>query len=221
MLKVKFVKRLPDFVLKVDLLVDKEILVLVGPSGSGKTTVLECIAGFQKPDCGEIILGEKTLFSSSKRINLPSYKRGIGYIFQEYALFNHLTVKDNIFYGVKNLPKEEKEKQLNEILKQFDIPHLAERYPVQLSGGERQRVAMARTLITKPHLLLLDEPLSAMDRKLRERLRKEIKELHGQWNIPFVLVTHCRCEAELGDKVFKAEKGEDKGEIIMKFNQSA
>ncbi|MEG6570456.1 ATP-binding cassette domain-containing protein [Thermoanaerobacterium thermosaccharolyticum] len=176
----KFVKKLPDFVLKVDLLIDKEILVLVGPSGSGKTTVLECISGLQKPDWGEIILGEKILFSSSKRINLP-YK----------------------------------------ILKQFNISHLAERYPVQLSGGERQRVAMARTLITKPHLLLLDEPLSAMDRKLRERLRKEIKELHKQWNIPFVLVTHCRCEAELGDKVFKAEKDEDKGETIMRFCQSA
>lgn len=104
----KFVKKLPDFVLKVDLLVDKEILVLIGPSGSGKTTVLECISGLQKPDSGEIILGEKILFSSSKRINLPSYKRGIGYIFQEYALFNHLTVKDNILYGVKNLLKEEK-----------------------------------------------------------------------------------------------------------------
>lgn len=116
MLKAKFVKKLPDFVLKVDLLIDKEILVLVGPSGSGKTTVLECISGFQKPDWGEIILGEKILFSSSKRINLPSYKRGIGYIFQEYALFSHLTVKDNILYGVKNLLKEEKEKQLNKIL---------------------------------------------------------------------------------------------------------
>ncbi|MDI6604374.1 MAG: ATP-binding cassette domain-containing protein, partial [Thermoanaerobacteraceae bacterium] len=180
-----------------------------------------CIAGFQKPDCGEIILGEKTLFSSSKRINLPPSKRGIGYIFQEYALFDHLTVKNNILYGVKNLSKDEKEKQLNEILKKFDIFHLAERYPVQLSGGEKQRVALARTLITKPHLLLLDEPLSAMDRKLRERLCKEIKELHGQWKIPFVLVTHYQYEAELGDNVFKAEKGEDKGEIIMKFNQSA
>ncbi|SHI53333.1 molybdate transport system ATP-binding protein [Desulfofundulus thermosubterraneus DSM 16057] len=215
MLEVDFQKKLPDFILTARFAVrEGEILVLSGPSGSGKTTILECLAGLQKPDRGYINLRGKMLFNKTKRINLPPHKRGIGFIFQAYALFEHMTVKDNILYGAARVNGRKKREQiLREVLELLGISHLQDRYPAQLSGGEKQRVALARALVSEPALLLLDEPLSALDRNLRERLRGELKQLHRQWGIPFVLVTHCRCEEELADMVLRPvasinEKGE-------------
>ncbi|MEW5818244.1 MAG: ATP-binding cassette domain-containing protein [Spirochaetota bacterium] len=207
MLQVSLQKKLPDFILKADFTVKKnEILVLAGPSGSGKTTILECLAGIQKPVAGLIKINDKILFSTVKKVNLPSCQRQVGYIFQDYALFQHINVKQNILYGVKNKKAANIEVKLTEILTLFELTSLKESYPAQLSGGERQRVALARALLTEPSILLLDEPLSALDRDLRAKIRKEIKKLHAVWQIPFVLVTHCRCEIELGDKVIFARK---------------
>lgn len=211
MLQASFQKRLPKFTLKAEFSVaENEILVLAGPSGSGKTTILQCLAGLQKPETGLIKTNGKVLFSAAQKINLPPWQRQMGYIFQDYALFQHLTVKENILYGLKhgaNSPKKaERKAKLAELLALFEITHLQESYPAQLSGGERQRVALARALVTEPAILLLDEPLSALDRELRVKLRTEVKKLHTLWQIPFVLVTHYRCEIELGDKVIYARK---------------
>ncbi|MDH7578584.1 MAG: ATP-binding cassette domain-containing protein [Bacillota bacterium] len=204
MLKASFMKKLPDFILQIDLAVEKEeILVLSGPSGSGKTTILECLAGLQEPERGEITLDERVLFCSDKKINMPPYRRRIALIFQDYALFEHMTVRENILYGFRKRGYGEKNNRLYEILERFRISHLTGRYPSGLSGGEKQRVALARALLTEPSLLLLDEPLSALDRSMREDLRQELKELHQEWKVPFILVTHCRCEEELGSKVFR------------------
>lgn len=201
MLEAHFCKELPDFTLRVDLLVDtEEILVLSGPSGSGKTTILECLAGLRKPNYGEISLNGRILFSSVGKINIPPYRRGIGYIFQHYALFQHMTVKDNVQYGLKKDGRD-KSRKIDEAMARFGILHLAGRYPHQLSGGEKQRVALARALLSEPSLLLLDEPLSALDRSLRETLRQQLKELHQAWKVPFVLVTHSRCEEQLANQV--------------------
>lgn len=203
MLTACFRKRLPDFTLNVDFAIEEEILVLAGPSGSGKTTILECLCGLQKPEEGIISLNDRVLYSSDARIDLPPSRRGIGYIFQDYALFEHMTVKDNVLYGVKRSGGMIRDKRLHGVLERIGIVHLMDRYPIQLSGGERQRVALARALMTEPSILLLDEPLSALDRGLREKMRQELRELHRAWQIPFILVTHCRCEEQLADKILR------------------
>ena len=209
MLTACFRKRLPDFTLNVNFAVEEEVLVLAGPSGSGKTTILECLCGLQKPEEGRILLNDKILYSSDARINLPPSERGIGYIFQDYALFEHMTVKDNILYGVKRTRGTGRDERLPAVLERMGIVHLMDRYPIQLSGGERQRVALARALMTRPSILLLDEPLAALDRRLREKMRQELRELHRAWQIPFILVTHCRCEEQLADKILRPLQGPD------------
>lgn len=221
MLRVNFTKKLPDFSLKADFFAgEEEILVLAGPSGSGKTTVLECLAGLQLPDSGRIDFNGKTFFSSGCKINVPPCRRGTGYIFQDYALFEHMTVKNNLLYGMKKNGAASSGGRLLEVTDLLGITHLAGRYPARLSGGERQRVALARALLTDPDLLLLDEPLSALDPDLRETLRGELKELHAAWKVPFVLVTHCRCEAELGNAVVTAEKSvSERGEAEVLFRR--
>jgi len=215
MLRACFQKKLPEYTLHTDFTVQgEEILVLAGSSGWGKTTVLECLAGLQKPDQGEIVYGNEKWFSSSRRVNLSPRLRRIGYVFQDYALFMHMTVKENILYGMKNYKRNAQ--KVSRVLEFLQITRIQESYPLQLSGGERQRVALARALLTEPAVLLLDEPLSALDRNLREILRCEITRLHRLWRIPFILVTHCRCEAELGDKIIFADrKTSDGGEVIV------
>lgn len=212
MLEVDFQKKLPDFTLTVRFAVrEGEILVLSGPSGSGKTTILECLAGLQRPDWGYVKHRGKILFDRAKKINLPPNRRGIGFIFQAYALFEHMTVKDNILYGAARVNGRKKREQLlREVMDLLGISHLQNRYPAQLSGGERQRVALARALVTGPSLLLLDEPLAALDRGLREDLRQELKALNREWRIPFVLVTHCRCEEQLASKVLRPLRFQDR-----------
>jgi molybdate transport system ATP-binding protein len=217
MLKARFQKTLPTFELEVDVSVSDGILVLVGPSGAGKTTILQCVAGLQTPSQGEIKIRGKTIFSSEHGTNIPIRNRRIGYVFQDYALFPHMTVEKNVLYG-----KPKKRSTANQVftavgvLELLKIEHLRNRYPSQISGGEKQRVALARALMTEPELLLLDEPLSALDQDTRSLLQQELLKLQAQWKIPFILVTHDLQEAEmLGDQIIKLDHG--KQEVIRKL----
>ncbi|NJE86070.1 ABC transporter ATP-binding protein [Thermococcus sp. CX2] len=170
---------------------DGEFLTLLGPSGCGKTTTLRMIAGFEKPDKGEI------LFDGNVVNELPPYERNIGIVFQDYALFPHLTVFDNIAFGLemKRLPRNEIERKVRWALELVGLEGLENRYPEQLSGGQQQRVALARALVIEPEVLLLDEPLSNLDAKIRERLRGEIKRIQRELGITTIYVTHDQEEA--------------------------
>lgn len=205
MLYVDIKKHLPGFTLDVQFSVENNIAVLFGPSGCGKTTTLRCIAGLIKPDAGEITNNGKILFSSAAKIFVPANHRRVSYMFQEYALFPHLNVKKNIWYGVKR-HDQTAENLYTQLLELLHIEHLTGRFPDKLSGGEKQRVALARALMAEPEILLLDEPLSALDEDTRCQLQIELKRIQKLWNIPFVLVTHDRNEAKaLGDKVIFLE----------------
>jgi molybdate transport system ATP-binding protein len=199
--------------------------VLFGPSGSGKTTVLRCLAGLERPDWGLIRFGEDTWFDSSRGIFLPPQQRGIGYLFQEYALFPHLTVAGNIIYGLpRTLGKAERQHRLREITELLGLTGLDDRYPKQLSGGQQQRVALARAVVRRPRLLLLDEPLSALDGPTREQLRRELRRLLAALHLPAVLVTHDRIEAiALGDQVIVMDNGRvcQRGPVHEVFSRPA
>ena len=176
----------------VDLdVVGGEFLTLLGPSGSGKTTVLRMIAGFEKPDAGTITLGGKDVSQ------LPPYDRDVNTVFQDYALFPHMSVAENIEYGlrVKGVAKNERRSQAENALAQVRLSGYGDRKPHELSGGQRQRVALARAIVNRPSVLLLDEPLGALDLKLREAMQLELKELQRELGITFIFVTHDQEEA--------------------------
>jgi molybdate transport system ATP-binding protein len=211
MLDVVINKKLYYYNLNIDFKLFKhQILVLWGPSGSGKTTVLECLAGLRTPDDGYIELDNKVLYSN--RTNLPARERQIGYLFQDYALFPHMTIEQNIIYGLKCHKKNPAANDVvdyRRLLETFGLLHLIDRYPDQLSGGEKQRVAMIRALVIKPKLLLLDEPFSALDHDSKIILRKEIMNLHQEWQIPMIIVTHDKEDAKLlGDVIISLKQGQ-------------
>ncbi|MFN4261061.1 MAG: ABC transporter ATP-binding protein [Gemmataceae bacterium] len=184
------------------------VTVLFGPSGCGKTTILRCLAGLERPDRGTIQYGETLWFDAGQGICLTPQQRDIGFLFQEYALFPHLTVAGNVGFGVSELSKHERRRRVTDMLARFDLRGLEERYPHQVSGGQQQRIALARALIRQPRLLLLDEPLSALDGVLREQLRHELRCLLVECDVPVVLVTHDRVEAmALADQVVVLEGG--------------
>lgn len=198
------------------------VTVLFGPSGSGKTTVLRCLAGLERPEEGSIHFGEATWFDAAHRIFLPPQRRGLGYLFQEYALFPHLTVASNIAYGLTDLSKPERRRRVAEIIDLVQLTGFEERYPKHLSGGQQQRVALGRALAPRPRLLLLDEPLSALDATTRERLRQDLRRLLRELGTPTVLVTHDRVEAlALGDQVVVLDQGKvsQSGPIHEVFSQ--
>lgn len=172
-------------------------LTLLGPSGCGKTTTLRALAGLEDPSLGKITINDKIVFSKKDEIVVDPVKRGIGLIFQSYALWPHMTVYDNIAFGLvmKKLPKDEIKKQVDQIIENVSLETLAERYPNELSGGQQQRVAIARMLITKPDIFLMDEPLSNLDAKLRMEMRSEVKRLHQESGATTVYVTHDQEEA--------------------------
>lgn len=180
------------------------LAALLGPSGSGKTTILRMIAGLDEPDSGDIII-------NGTRVNdLPGSKRGIGFVFQNYALFRYMTVEDNIAFGLKVQKKSKAEitKRVDELLELISMDGLGKRYPHQLSGGQRQRVAFARALAPSPRLLLLDEPFAAIDAKVRRELRTWLKDMIGRVKITSIFVTHDQEEAmEVADTIIITNQG--------------
>lgn len=181
-----------------------ELVSLLGPSGCGKTTTLRVVAGFIEPTAGKFLLGDKDY------TNIPVHNRNFGLVFQSYALFPHLTVEENVAFGLKmkKVSKDEINSKVAEILETVDMSHLAKRYPKELSGGQRQRVAIARALVIEPSLLLLDEPLSNLDAKLRLKMRVEIRKLQQKLGITTLFVTHDQEECfSISDRVAVLNKG--------------
>lgn len=207
MINIDIMKRLPNFDLDVEIQLDKEVLVLQGESGSGKTTILDCIAGLKDIDQGKIQFKEKTIFCSDKSINTDIKDRQIGYVFQNYAIFPHMSVEQNIKFGLKYAPNSDEE-YANYIMKTLKIDHLRKRYPREISGGEKQRVALARALVIKPEILLLDEPFSALDKNTRETIYQEFIEFKEKFDVSVILVTHNEDEAKLlGDRIINIDQG--------------
>ena len=178
-------------------ILNNSFITLLGPSGCGKTTILRMIAGLETPTEGRITIGGKVVFDSERSINLPPDKRNVGFLFQNYALWPHMTVYQNIAFGLENMKWERKKinDRVRELLTMLRIEHYESRYPNELSGGQQQRVAIARTLAPGPKVLFLDEPLSNLDAKLRMEMRAELKRLHRDTNSTFVYVTHDQQEA--------------------------
>ncbi len=188
-------KKVNGFFLDVAWEMDNDLTVLFGYSGAGKSMTLQMIAGLMKPDEGIVVSDGRFFFDSSSNINIPPQERSIGYVFQDLALFPHMTVAQNIQYGGNGLPKNEKNRLAAEMIEQFRLQGLENKLPSEISGGQKQRVAIARALIRRPDVLLLDEPFSALDNPLRLEMRGLLKEVRSEFNIPVVLVTHDITEA--------------------------
>jgi len=207
-LSVALTKRLPDFALDVHWDAAESVVALVGPSGSGKTLTLHCLAGLIRPDAGRVALDGVILFDAATGINRPPRSRRLGYVFQGYALFPHLTVRDNIAFGLKGWPAAKRRERTEMVIERLGLPGLEERHPRELSGGQQQRVALGRALATDPDLLLLDEPLSALDAPLRRQLRDDLARTIREWGKATVVVTHDLSEAyQLADRVVVYEQG--------------
>ena len=201
-------KELPSFKLSVNIKQEKGILGFLGESGSGKSMTLKCIAGLEKPDRGRIILNNKTLYDSSKNINLSTQERKVGFLFQNYALFPHMTVIQNIQMGLSKLERKDKNLKTKDYIKRFCLSGLENRYPWQLSGGQQQRVALARALIIEPSILLLDEPFSALDNHLRSNMEKELVDILKDYSGNIIFVTHDINEAyRVSDDMVIYDKG--------------
>lgn len=189
---------------------DRSFITLLGPSGCGKTTTLRMIAGLETPTSGQIIIDGVTVFDAEKGINVPPDKRDVGFLFQNYALWPHMTVYKNIAFGLENLkwPKDKIAERVEELLKMLKIEQFGSRYPSELSGGQQQRVAIARTLAPRPRVLFMDEPLSNLDAKLRVSMRTEIRRIQQEAGITAIYVTHDQSEAmALSDQIIIMEKG--------------
>ena len=196
----KVTKKFDKFVAVDDLdlhIADRGFVTLLGPSGCGKTTTLRMIAGLETPTTGRILIDGKPVFDSARGINVPPNKRDIGFLFQNYALWPHMTVYENIAFGLDMLKWDKKRiaSRVDEMLALLKIEQFVKRYPAELSGGQQQRVAIARTLAPSPKVLFMDEPLSNLDAKLRQEMRTELKRLHTDTNSTFVYVTHDQLEA--------------------------
>lgn len=204
MIRARFAKRLALFTLRVDFSADGMTTILWGESGAGKTSILDCIAGLRSPDSGEIELDGRLIFSSGEGIDVSPRERRIGYVFQDYALFPHLSAEGNIALA---LPPRERHRAL-EYLERFGLARMRTRRPGELSGGERQRLALARAIAIEPRLLLLDEPFSALDRATRETTYREFLALRDALGIGTILVTHSKAEADLlGQRVIEIREG--------------
>jgi molybdate transport system ATP-binding protein len=209
MLSVVVTKRLsPEFALDVAFDAPPGITILFGASGSGKTTVLRAVAGLSRPDAGRITVGDRELFDASAGVDLSVQDRHVGYVFQQLALFPHMSIADNIGYGLHRLPAEDRRERLVTIAETFHITSVLDRRPGQTSGGERQRAALARALVTEPSVLLLDEPLSALDLAIQSRIIEDLRRWNDAHQIPVLYVTHAHREVfALGERVVVLEGG--------------
>ena len=182
--------------------------IIFGASGAGKTTLLNCIAGIARPESGSIAVDGTVFFDSNKRLSVPVAQRKIGYVFQDLALFPHLSAEQNIAYGLAKLDRHEQKARIDAILTAFRIEHLRQSKPAQLSGGERQRVALARALVTDPRVLLLDEPLAALDLPTKSLILDDLRRWNEQHRVPILYVTHSRDEVfALGERVLVLDQG--------------
>jgi molybdate transport system ATP-binding protein len=205
---IKLKKKVSGFSLDVEWDMDNELLVLFGHSGSGKSMTLQLIAGLADPDEGRICFNERVLFDDSLKINLPPQSRSVGYVFQDRVLFPHMTARENIGYGLKNGNKIEKNRKIDEMFKLLYLEGLENKYPAQISGGEKQRVTLARALIGRPEVLLLDEPFSALDNTLRIEMRDLLRDIKHRFNVPIILVSHDMLEAySIADKIVLYTQG--------------
>jgi molybdate transport system ATP-binding protein len=196
------------FLLDVSLQVPAGITILFGPSGAGKSTLLDCIAGLARPDAGRIAAGEEVLFDSQAGVNRPPQTRHIAYVFQTLALFPHFSAEENVAYGLAGLPHAESTARVEEIMKAFRVDKLRARKPAEISGGERQRIALARSLVTQPRVLLLDEPLSGLDAELKSAIVDDLRAWNAERRIPILYVTHTREEVDaLGERVIAMDRG--------------
>ena len=211
-LEVRIRKRFPNpegtFNLNVHFRALAGFTILFGASGAGKTTLLDCIAGVSDPDEGRIAVGGEELYDSEKKRNVAAWKRRIGYVHQDLALFPHLTAEENVAYGLRAFGATERRTRSRAMLQAFRIDHLRDRRPAQISGGERQRVALARALVTQPRALLLDEPLAALDRPTKTLLVDDLRQWNQEHRVPILFVTHNGEEVfALGDEVVMLDAG--------------
>ncbi len=211
-IEVRIRKRFPNpegsFLLNVHFRALAGFTILFGASGAGKTTLLDCIAGLTDPDEGRIVVGGDAIYDSDNKANLPAWKRDIGYVLQDLALFPHLSAEQNVSYGLRRLSAPERQTRSREMLSAFRIDHLRDRRPAQISGGERQRVALARALVIEPRALLLDEPLIALDRPTKSLILSDLRRWNQQFRIPILFVTHSGEEVfALGEEVILLEAG--------------
>ena len=200
------------FELQVEFIAAPGFTILFGPSGAGKTTLLDCVAGLEKPDTGRIAVGERVLFNANSGANsavdLAVAGRRVGYVLQDLALFPHLTVEQNTEYGLAHLPRAAREQRTENMLREFGIDALRRRRPDEISGGERQRAALARSLVTDPCVLLLDEPLAALDPATKARILADLRRWNQAHRIPILYVTHSREEVmALGERVLVMDEG--------------
>jgi molybdate transport system ATP-binding protein len=212
LLRAKFQKRLQsrgnEFLLDVAIDAMPGFTILFGPSGAGKTTLLDCLAGLTTPDSGCISIVDRVLFDSSLGVTVTTAQRRVGYVFQTLALFPHMTVEGNVAYGLAHLPPAERSRRATSLLEAFRISHLARRKARDISGGESQRVALARTLVTDPDFLLLDEPLAALDAPTKASIIDDLRDWNRVHNIPILYVTHSRDEVfALGERLIVLDAG--------------
>ncbi len=203
----------PAFLLDLDVEVPPGITILFGPSGAGKSTLLDCVAGLTQPDAGRITIGGESLFDSETKVNVAPQHRQIAYVFQSLALFPHMTAEANVAYGLRDAPEQERRARVAEILEMFRVEKLRERKPREISGGEKQRVALARSLVALPRVLLLDEPLTGLDAELKASIIDDLHAWNAAHKIPIFYVTHSREEVDaLGERVIALEHGKIVGE---------
>jgi len=197
-----------EFALDVDFAASAGFTILFGASGAGKTTLLDCVAGLAQPDSGTIRVGGTTFFDAASKVNLAVAARKVGYVFQSLALFPHLSVEENIAYGLNSRAQDPRNASIRSILEAFRIESLRRRRPGEISGGERQRVALARSLVTDPCVLLLDEPLAALDVATKSRIVEDLRAWNEAHRIPILYVTHSREEVfSLGNRVVVLDRG--------------
>ncbi|PKL70278.1 MAG: ABC transporter [Methanomicrobiales archaeon HGW-Methanomicrobiales-1] len=211
MMDIVVKKALRDFVLDVDIqMPDGGTLVLLGENGAGKSTILNLVAGLMTPDVGHIRIGSETFIDTATRTCIPAESRGTGYVFQNYALFPHMTMYENIAYGlrIRHLPRDEIDARVRNLAGQLGLLGICDEMVGKLSGGQRQRVALLRALAVKPNCLLLDEPFSALDVRTQVQMREELKEVLSAAKIPAIIVTHdLRDAVALGDRICLMEQG--------------